>query len=117
MRGLCAIERIASYVLLPLIAQGAVVLKGSRGFSRVLRGGVLFISIGDASFGEVVGCHFHEDFIASEDADSIFTHFTGDVGGDLVLVFEGHAEHRVREQFGDDAGHFDEFFFGHFNPF
>ncbi len=75
--------------------------------------GGLFISVGDAAFGEIVGSHFNEDFVASEDTDSIFTHFACDMGGNLVIIFEFHAEHGVGQQFSDDAGHFDEFFFGH----
>ena len=35
------------------------------------------------------------------------------VAKDLVIVFQTHPEHRIRQQFHDRAAHFEEFFFRH----
>src|SRR5580693_5840778 len=49
-------------------------------------------AVGDATFGEVVGRHFHQHLVAGKDADAILAHTAGRVGDDFVLVLELDAE-------------------------
>jgi hypothetical protein len=46
----------------------------------------LFVSETDSSFGQVVRGHFHLHFVTGENLDVVHTHFTGDVGNDLMPI-------------------------------
>ena len=41
------------------------------------------------------------DLVARQDTDVVHSHLSGDVGQNLVAVFEFDTEHRVRERLGD----------------
>src|SRR5579862_8162522 len=73
-------------------------------------------AIGDATFGQVVGCHFHQHLVAGKDADAVLAHAARRVGDDLVLVFELDAEGGVREQLRHDTGKLQQFFLRHSQP-
>lgn len=59
------------------------------------------VSIGDPTSGEVVWGEFNLNLVARQDTDVVHPHLSGDVGQNLVAVFEFDAEHRVRERLGD----------------
>lgn len=71
---------------------------------------ILSEAIDDASFIDIVGGHFHFDPIANGEANKAFTHFAGDVGKDLMLVGQRHAEHGSRQNCQDRSFHFNGFF-------
>ena len=60
--------------------------------------GASLIAIGDATTGEVVGRELHLDPVAGEDADVMHAHLPGDMGQNLVAIFEFDAEHCVRQR-------------------
>src|ERR1700730_5120134 len=70
-------------------------------------------AIGDATFAEVVGRHFHQHFVAGEHADTVLAHAAGGVGDDLVLVLKLDAEGGIRQQFRHHTGKFQQLFFRH----
>src|SRR5580704_3652538 len=70
-------------------------------------------AIGDATFGQVVGCHFHQHLVAGEHADAVLAHAARGVGDDFVLVLELDAEGGIRQQFRHHAGKFQQLFFRH----
>ena len=41
----------------------------------------------NAAFAQVVRGQLYSDFVARQNADVVFTHFTGDVSGNDVSVF------------------------------
>ena len=63
----------------------------------------LFVSEGNASFGEVVGGHFDLNLVAGEDFDVVHPHFSGNAGRDDMAVFQTDAEHRVSQGFNHFA--------------
>ena len=73
----------------------------------------LFFAELDATFREVVRCHFDNHLITGEDADAVFAHGARGVGKHFVAVLKLHPKHGVREDFGNDAFKFEEFFFCH----
>src|ERR1019366_5665348 len=75
-----------------------------------------FEPVGNAALGQVVGGHFHENLIASENADSIFAHLSRRVGDDLMVVLELDAKGGIREQFDDGPRKFEQFFLRHLFP-
>ena len=68
----------------------------------------------DTALVQVVRRQFKRDFVASQDTDVVFLHPARGVGDQLVAVVEVDAETQFRQHFGDEAIHFDEFFFCHF---
>jgi hypothetical protein len=73
----------------------------------------LFVPECDPAFAQVVRRHFDVDFIAWNDANSIFPHLTFGPRDDFVLVFKFDPIHRIRQQFGNRAGKLKQFFFCH----
>ena len=79
----------------------------------------------DAAFGDVVDRQLEGDPVARQNADSVFFHFAGDVGGDDCPVVQRDAIPGVRKDFGNDAFYFNQIFFfliqrlwfDHFFPF
>src|SRR5680860_163404 len=72
----------------------------------------LFVAIGDAPTGEVVGRQLNLDAVAGQDSDVVHPHLPGDVSEHLVTVVELDSEHRVREGFGDLSLQHDGVFLG-----
>lgn len=58
----------------------------------------LFVTISNATFGQVVGGHFDLNFVASEDFDVMHAHFAGDMGYDLVAILQFNAEHGITQR-------------------
>ena len=73
----------------------------------------LFVSEGNASFGEVVGGHFDLNLVAGEDFDVVHPHFSGNAGRDDMAVFQTDAEHRVSQGFNHFAVLLDKGLFWH----
>lgn len=67
----------------------------------------------DAAFAEVVGRHFDIDFVAGQDADAVFAHFSRCMREHFMPVVQFDPEHRVRKDFGYDSFKFKEVFFCH----
>src|ERR1700719_1093609 len=70
-------------------------------------------AVGDATFGEVVGRHFHQHLVAGKHTDTVLAHAASGVGDDLVLVLELDAEGGIRQQFRHHTGKFQQLFFRH----
>jgi len=70
-------------------------------------------SINDASFGGVVGRHFHSYSITNCQTNESLAHLSGDVAEDVVTVVQFDPEHGVGEGLGDLALHLDLLFFRH----
>ena len=73
---------------------------------------VLFVSVRDATSGEVVWGEFHLHLVAGENTDVVHPHLSGDVRQDCVAVFELDLEHCVRQRFEDLAFQHDRIFLG-----
>src|SRR5215472_917320 len=59
---------------------------------------ILFVPIYDAAAGEVVGGKLHRDLVSRQNPDEVLTHLAGNVRQNLVLVFQFHPEHRIRQR-------------------
>src|ERR1700744_6496288 len=70
-------------------------------------------AIGDTTFGQIVGRHFHQHLVAGEHSDTVLAHAARGVGDDLVLVLELDAEGGIRQQFRHHTGKFQQLFFRH----
>jgi hypothetical protein len=63
----------------------------------------LFVAVGDASTGHVVGRDLYLDLVAGQDADAVHAHLAGTVGENGVAVLELHAKHGVRQWLDDGS--------------
>ena len=79
------------------------------GKREVSRGGVRVRSVVSERPVEAQLKHF----VANEHADAVLAHLSGRVAQNLVIIFQFHAKHRVRQQFDHLAAHFQKFFFRH----
>ena len=61
------------------------------------------MTVSDAAFREVIGGHFDLYLVAGQDFDVVHAHLAGDMGDDLVSVFQFDAEHGVAEGFDDGS--------------
>jgi hypothetical protein len=77
---------------------------------------ILFVAIGNAALGQIIGRHFNKHFITGKHTNAVFAHAASGVGNNLVLVFELNAKRRVGQEFGDDTGKLQNFFFCHAVP-
>ena len=57
------------------------------------------MTVSDAAFGEVVGRHLNLHLVAGEDFDVVHAHLPGDMGDNLVSVFQFDAEHSIAKGF------------------
>ena len=77
----------------------------------------LFGTPGDPGFGQIVGAHFHRDFVAGQNADEIGPQLAGNVShnnvsvGFALFVEQLDLEHRVGHGFPYDTFYFDDIFF------
>lgn len=77
----------------------------------------LFGTPGDSGFGQIVGAHFHRDFVAGQNADEICPQLAGNVShnnvsvGLTLFVEQLDLEHRVGHGFPYDTFYFDDIFF------
>jgi hypothetical protein len=67
----------------------------------------------DTALGQVVGRQVDRHLVAGDDADMVLAHLAAGVGDELMPVVQGHAKARIRQHFGDQPTHFNQFFFGH----
>jgi hypothetical protein len=72
-----------------------------------------FITVHNSSAIQVVRRKLNRHFVSRKDADEILAHFSGNVGQDLVLVFELHFEHGIRERFNYRCHYLNRVFFAH----
>jgi hypothetical protein len=63
----------------------------------------LLVSIGDPTSGEVVRGEFNLNLVSRENTDVVHPHLSGDVGQNLVAIFELDPKHGVWEGLGDCA--------------
>ena len=61
------------------------------------------MAVSDAAFREVIGRHFYLHLVSGEDFDVVHAHLAGDMGDDLVSVFQFDAEHGVAEGFDNGS--------------
>jgi hypothetical protein len=74
---------------------------------------LLFVPECDPALGRVVRRHFDVDFIAWNDANSIFPHLTFRPCDNFVLVFKFDTVHCIRQQFENRTGKLKQFFLSH----
>ena len=67
----------------------------------------------DATFVQVVGRQFQGNAITRKNTDVILLHFARCVCYQFVAVIEVDAETHLGQDFGNEAIHFDQFFFSH----
>lgn len=72
---------------------------------------VLFETISDPTFCQVVRGHFDQNFVAGQDTDPIFPHFTSCVTNDLVIIFQLYPKRRIGKQFHDRSIELNNLFF------
>ena len=70
-------------------------------------------AVGNTTLAEIVRCHFHCDFIARQDTNPVLAHSARSVSDDLVIIFQLHAERRVRQKLNDGSRELQDFFLGH----
>ena len=67
----------------------------------------------DSPLGKVIRSELDSHFIASQDANVVFTHLPGDMGCHNVPVLQLDTEHGIGQRFNDCALHLNVFFFCH----
>lgn len=78
---------------------------------------ILLGTPGDPGLGQIVGRHFHRDFITGQDADEVGPQLTGNVShnnvsiGLALFIEQLDLEHRVGHGFPYDTFYFDDIFF------
>jgi len=68
-------------------------------------------SVDDAAFGQVVRREFDCHFVARKNTPAVFTHFSRNMCGHNVTVFEFYAKSRVWKRLVNDTFHLNGFFF------
>ena len=76
-------------------------------------GGKSTLAIDDPALGQIVGGDFYGHTIARNDPDEILAHLPGDVGKNLVTIFEFDHKLRIRQGFDDLAFRSHRLFFRH----
>lgn len=61
------------------------------------------MTISNTSFGQIVRADVNGHTISGQDADVMLSHLTGDMGDDLVIIFQFHSEHRIGQGVDDFA--------------
>lgn len=77
----------------------------------------LLETIGNPTFCQIIRRHFDGDFVARQDANTVFPHTSRRMGDNFVIIHELHAKCSVGQKFNDFAFKFQEFFFSQFGPF
>src|SRR5215831_9938224 len=72
--------------------------------ARTFTMGSLLVPVNDPTPRQVVRRQLDEDLVPRQDADEVLPHLARDVRQDLMLVFQLHLEHRVRQRL-DHRGH------------
>lgn len=74
---------------------------------------LLFKAIGDTAPRQIIGRHFHCDFIARQNTNKMHPHFPRDMRQYDMAVVEFYAKHGIRKRFRDGPLNFDNIFFRH----
>ncbi len=72
---------------------------------------MLFVPVGDATLGQIVGSELNGYFVPWQDADVVLAHAARYVTEQLVVVLQFNPEHGVGKVFHDCSFHFDDIFF------
>ena len=80
---------------------------------RVSAGGKSTLAIDDPALGQIVGGDFDSHAVARDDPDEILAHLSGDVGKNLVTIFEFDHKLRIRQGFDNLAFRSHRLFFRH----
>jgi hypothetical protein len=76
----------------------------------------LFVTVGDAALGEIVGRHLDGDAITGKHADSVAAQFSGEMGEHDALGIQLNAKLSGRELFDNRSGYFNTILFAHLPP-
>jgi hypothetical protein len=57
----------------------------------------LFVTVSNATSGEVIRGEFHLHLVAGEYPDVVHPHLSGDVSQHFVAILQFHSEHRIRK--------------------
>jgi len=79
--------------------------------------GRLFETVGDPALGQIIGGHFNQHLVTSQNTNTVFPHFASRMGNDLMIIFQLDPEHRIGQQFADHAREFEKLFLRHAKPF
>lgn len=71
------------------------------------------MTVGNAAFGKIVRADVDGHTISGKDANVVFSHFTGNMGDDLVVVFELDPKHGVGQRVDNFAFELNFIFFCH----
>src|SRR5579859_6813389 len=64
----------------------------------------LLVPVNDAAPRQIVWRKLHRNLVSRQNPDEILAHLAGNVRQHLMLVFQFHPEHRIRQRL-DDRGH------------
>ena len=70
-------------------------------------------AIGDTPLAQVIRGHFHLHAVTGKDTNVMFTHLSGNMGGDHMVVVQLYPEGGIGQGFDNRAFHFEMIFFGH----
>ena len=73
----------------------------------------LFISIRDATLGQIVRRHFNRNSVSDQNLDIVHSHFARNVGQNLNSVIQLHPKRRIRQRFRDHPVNLDRSLFCH----
>jgi hypothetical protein len=76
---------------------------------------ILFLTVGNAAFSEVVRGHFDPDDVAWGDTNEEQSHPAGNVRHDALPVFQFNSEHGLGQRFDDLSPYFNSVFLRHVN--
>lgn len=76
-------------------------------------GAFLFVTVADATFGQIIRRKLHRYTVASQNADIVLAHTTGNVGIYNMSIIQFYAKSGVGQGFNYRAFHFNIIFFGH----
>ena len=76
----------------------------------------LFVAIGYAAFGEIVGRHFQSDAVTGENADAVAAQLAGEMGENEPFLIQLDAKQPARELFDHSSGNFNTILFAHWPP-
>jgi hypothetical protein len=74
---------------------------------------MLDVAENDAALVQIVGRQFQRDAITRKNTDVVLLHFARCVCYEFVAVIEVDAETHLGQDFGNEAVHFNQFFFSH----
>lgn len=88
----------------------------SAGAGHIHPGRGLFVAIGNAAFGQIVGRHFHGDTVTGQYTDSIPAELSGEMGEHEPFLIQLHTEQATGELLDHSSGNFNTILFTHWPP-